>query len=1106
MLAGEPGIGKTRLAEELANQATSIGARAIWGRCWESGGAPAFWPWIQVIRGILGRSSTLQSEGAHDVRHLARMLPELGDSLGDFVVLGETSSAEIARPLDDPEAARFRLFDGVTHLLRAAALETPLVLVIDDLHGADADSLLLLKFVARDLHESRILILGTYRDVEAKQSPQHAALLSEIAREGYSIPLRGFSQAEVKEFVELTAERTTDTELVRTLCERTSGNPFFLAEIVRLMEAERTLSQPGAPATLGIPDGVRNVLRRRLAPFSEQGRHALTIAAVIGKEFELTELCRISGLSAEQLADVLGLAETHGLLARVPGEIATYRFNHAITPDVLRGELGTGDLMRLQLKIAEKQEELYGDEPGSHLAELAYRFVEALPIGPAAKAVDYSRRAAERAQSHLAFGEAWRLYVIALRALQISGYPDEVMRCEILLALGEVQKRDGHASEAREVLQQASNLARKLGRSDLLASAALKSSTWSGAFFRIDRKAIALLEEALAVVGEPPSGLRASLMACLAQELALTDRRDYALSLSREAIDVAREVGDIAALIHALWTQYHLYWGPDDIERRIAAANEIVTLAEEASELDWALRVREYRLGTMIELGEFDAADSEIESYLILQEKTGQGFGIVERYRAMRLHLKGDFEQAQRQAQEVLHIAERRQDQPLAMVYRLLTMAILDEQGPIEQNERTVKENLDNFQLAVYRCALAHYYARVRREPEARLEFELLAADDFAGIPRDMNWICSIATLAIVCAYLADGKRGAILYELLRPYAARIVTAGFGDVCYGPVAYYLGLLAATAKRFEQAQAHYEAAIRFGLRMNAKPSLARTQVGYAEMLLQRNQPDDRKRALELLRSASAVSEELGLKPLAAKVREVSSGAPVLTEIVANADLKVQVPSTLPQQAMLRREGDYWTVEHHGRIFRLRHIKGLSYLARLLRDPGVEFHSLDLMVGTDLGETRGTTAAPAVGVEGAGEEQLAEGGLRRGAPEDAGEMLDAEAKAAYRARLNELRALLEDANEVRNLDRADQIEDEIAMLTRELSRAIGLRGRDRRAASDSERARLNVTRAIKSAIDRIVEQDSDLGLYFSRTIRTGTFCSHLPDQQAPISWQF
>jgi eukaryotic-like serine/threonine-protein kinase len=908
LLSGEPGIGKTRLAEELAREAQARGTRVALGRCWEGGGAPAYWPWVQIIRDATrDMAPGSLAEVGVATGYIVQMIPELRSALPGLDSAAEAPGMPSApAAVDRPEQARFRLFDSISALLRSTAAANPLLLIVDDLHAADADSLLLLKFLARDLPQSRILLIGTYREIEVRRSEQQAELLGEIAREASCFPLRGLSREEIAEFVEQCLGVAADEKLLESLIRITDGSPFFLNEIVRLMKAEgRLLSSGPQEARFTIPDGIRSAVHRRLAPLSENARLALTVASVIGHEFEFALLQRISKLASGHLSEALDQAIELGLI--IEAGTARYCFSHAITPEVLRAEISRERLLRFHQRVAETLEELHRDDLDAYAAEIAVHYEQTLlPSDRTArstvlaqrrrKIADYARRGAERFLKQLAYAEAARLYQIALDALGPSA--NRAQQGEVLIGLGEALRNSGDWPQAKQAFARATKLARELGNTELLARAALASGTWSTTLFgaNVDNEIVALLEEALVAVGARDSGVRAALLARLAQELAASERRDRSLALCEEAIEVARRVDDAGAMVSALWTRHQLLWGPHDVEQRLDAASEIVRLAERAGALDWALSAHEFRLSALIELGRVDQADQEIETYAALQQRTGQSFGTIERYHAMRCLMRGEFERGEQYARDLIKIAQRRQDQPLLTAYGTLMIHVRTEQGHAARIEHLIRDYAVQFPtLAIARCGLASVYAVQRREAEARQEFERFAADDFAGIPRDCNWICCLIFLSDACIHLRDEVRAATLYDLLLPYSGRNVTIGWADVSYGALERYLGSLASLMKRFDEAKAHFVSALRFEQHMEAPPFMAHTRHEYAAMLLKRGRESDRDEALGLLRQALGGASALGMKDLEKRVRDMiaatvgpeASAAPESVEAVNGA---------------------------------------------------------------------------------------------------------------------------------------------------------------------------------------------------------------------------
>ena len=425
LVAGEPGMGKTRLADELAGEATSLGAQVAWGRCWESKDAPAYWPWIQILRSsIRGREPVaIESYMGSGASAILNLIPEF--RAAGFANAGPTeagSDASVPSAGNQvPEMERFRLFDSVTNFLRNFALDTPLVIILDDVHAADVDSLLLLRFLARDLRSARIMLIATYRESEVRLESRRTELVNDIHREGDRILLRGLTEPDTAEFVARTARARPDPKTVAALHAATEGNPFFLREIISLLISEGRLDSRllHSIASFEIPLGVRSAIRRHVHLVSEAARATLALASTIGREFDLKMLRELSPLADQELYAALDEAVASGLLGTVGRPVTRYRYSHALVCETLDAELPAIDRQRLHLKIAEALERLTpaGEKP--NFAKVAHHYVRALPSGSVQKALEYSRCGAEQAIAVHAYEEAVRLYRTMLDVLPL---------------------------------------------------------------------------------------------------------------------------------------------------------------------------------------------------------------------------------------------------------------------------------------------------------------------------------------------------------------------------------------------------------------------------------------------------------------------------------------------------------------------------------------------------------------------------------------------------------------------------------------------------------------------------------------------------------------
>lgn len=399
MLAGAPGIGKTRTANELAAIAQSQGAQVYWGWCYEGEGAPPYWPWIQLIRSYV-RSATadqLESDMGSNAAAIATLLPEVHEKLPSLRTPPEL----------EPEQARFRLFDSIASFLKNASAATPLVIVIEDLHWADQSSLMLCEFISREISASKVMLLGTYRDAEVDRSHPLSQTLGTLIRESnfFRVPLGGLEPPDVGRFVELSAGITLTSANLEIVHSRTEGNPLFLNELVRLLDEEDVPVSDDWITSL--PEGVRDVIGRRLHRLSGRCNEILSVAAVIGREFTLGQLMPlIDDLGEEQLLEVLDDALSGRIIEEIPRVLGRYRFSHSLIQETLAEELTTNRRVRMHARIAEALEHLYANETADHAAELAHHFFEAGAAVDAAKLANYSALAGEQALASYAWKEA----------------------------------------------------------------------------------------------------------------------------------------------------------------------------------------------------------------------------------------------------------------------------------------------------------------------------------------------------------------------------------------------------------------------------------------------------------------------------------------------------------------------------------------------------------------------------------------------------------------------------------------------------------------------------------------------------------------------------
>jgi eukaryotic-like serine/threonine-protein kinase len=871
LLGGEPGAGKTRTLEELAMVARLRGAPVLWGRCYEDG-APAFWPWVQLIRAWMADRPAPEIEAAMatGAADIAQVVTEVRERLPELQ----------PGPLPEGDQARFRLFDSITTFVRNATRDRPLVLLFDDLQWADTPSLRLLHFLTRELRGARLLIAATYRDQEHDATHPLAHTLAEMTRGRLArrVQVSALSERDVARLIEITVASTPPPALVEAVYRETEGNAFFVTEVVRLLAAEGRLSADTETGrwSITIPQGVRDVVERRLAHLSEGCVRLLTTAAVLGREFEIDVMERLSGLGTDAALELIEEAEAARVVTESPGTVGRYAFTHAIIRETLYDGLSRTRRVHLHRRAGEALVALCGADPGPRLSEIAYHFVAAAPGGDIDTAVTYARRAAHRSLALLAYEDAERHYLLALEALdqRAATAGDDLVRCELLLALGVSRNKADDITGANEAFEDAAVLARRLGLPDRLARAGLGMADIEPAPGVLNLPKIRLLEEALAAMPPGDNPLKVRALARLALELYFGDAAERTTRLGRTAVEMARRVGDPGMVAYALHAERMVIGWADPPGARLAVSTEITTLAEQAGDAELALTGHYWRLSDLAELGDIEAVDVQIElchaRAEALRQPVWRWYSALTR--AMRAMLAGRFDEAEQHAQRALQIGQRAHGSTALQTYGGQMLVIRRDQGRLAELEPVVQGMvLQNPTTPAWRAALAFVHSELGREAQAREQFESLAAKDFTDLPRDVLYLVMLTVLTETCAFLQDSARAATLYGLLRPYTGRNLVMANALACVGACSYYLGVLAATMGRAVEADTHFDDALRMHTRMASQPWMARTRYAWAAMLLRRDNPGDRTRAVAHLGHALDAAQSAGMVRLAEQVK-------------------------------------------------------------------------------------------------------------------------------------------------------------------------------------------------------------------------------------------
>lgn len=889
LLGGDPGIGKSRLTQEFIGIARGRRIPVRVGRCHEGAGAPIYWPWLQVIRAQAQSSSAqrLRNDLGVGAEDIAQWVPEVRQLLG---------LQELAAPAAESEHARFRLFDSIGGFLRRAAQPAGLVIVLEDLHWADPASLLLLNFLAADLQDCPLLIVGTHRENDIAEDVR--ASLRRVPH-AQRLRLGGLQPAEVQRLLGVFAGAELPQAVARAIGEETEGNPFFIGEILRHLIEQKALVKhegqwlvQGSLRSMPLPESVREVIGRRLARLSPACASVLEVAAVIGREFSLPRLQAVTLLYTSKLNEVMDEAVAAQVLNPLALGAAggTYGFVHALIRETLYHRLTQVERLQLHLRVGLAIEQAEGETDASRQAELAHHFYEAYDGYPesAARALDACRRAGEHALAHFGFEEAARQFKRALRVLGHGAAPET--RNRLLLQLAESLRRAGDSREARTRYLEAADMAVSQGFPELLARSVLGlgmvnfgASWWAG--LEVDHVLVGLLKRARRAVGDAFPALRAALAARLTLELYWSPAFEFCGPLAEEAKRYAtgQEGTPEAALAAAAQSYSRL--GPDgtgeDYNELVGVA---VRLAEASGKADLTLNNHVLHfLGVSNWCPDRDWFDEQVNTYwriaAELREPQHKWFGEVLRF--AQVLCDGDLELAETVAAGARDLAEAADDRVGAMVWGAQIGISRYFQNRMAEMEAGFRGFAARYPaLPSWNAVVALTLAESGREAEARALLDQAGVNDFTDLRRDTLWFNGMTMFSLAAFGCGHGNACARLYELLQPYAERYVMVPPSIGSRGPVTFALAALALGLGRVAEATRHAEAAIEAARRMRDIPYELYAQALHAVCLaLDRNQLS---RARELLEISDAACRQRGIAPLSERVwwqprlRELAAG--------------------------------------------------------------------------------------------------------------------------------------------------------------------------------------------------------------------------------------
>jgi DNA-binding SARP family transcriptional activator/tetratricopeptide (TPR) repeat protein len=859
-IGGEPGIGKTSLATEVARQAHGNGAIVLFGRADEDFCGP-YQPWAEAIAHLVEHASPdlLRSLAPHS-EPLVRMIPRLSGALG----LPEVPTTE------DSEAARYVWFGAVLETLRTAGNTAPVLLVLDDLQWADVPSLRLLRHVAASAEAIKLLVIGIFRESDVGADHPMAHVLGDGRRMTNTerIGLRGLNDRELQHMMERIAGQELSAEGLRlrdAILDETDGNPFFVGELLQhLVDMELVHQSDGRWVTsanlrqYGLPASVREVIAQRVARLGDMANRVLSVASVIGREFDYRLLAATCEIDENELLDVLDVTTDAALVLNTGGD--SYNFVHALVEHTLYDTLTPARRARIHRQVAVAIERRTHLQPNQRVIELAYHWAATNDPENVPKAAGYALAAGDEALRQLAPDEALRWYATALALFAIS--PDEELRCRLLIGVGTAQRQTGDPA-FRENLLEAAELAQELGSDELLVAAALANNR---GYFSIggetDAERVAVLEAACAVLEGTESADQARLLGLLAMESIFDGDLPRRRAQVERALAIARASGPaaLAAVGNYALTTLNV---PDELDERLCISSDAVAAAEAAGDVVLQFWCAYWRSGVLLQAGDVASADACQETARQIADRLGQPTlqWAVTFLDAARAIIAGNCDEAERLATLAAEIGAETGQPDAGAVFATQLGSIRRMQGRGEEIVEFIRgAAAENPGIPGFATSLALFCVEVDRMDEARAATESLLVGGWDILPSDLTWLFVGAQRAQLAAELNLVEPAQKLFDLLLPYADQYPFVSATSTCQ--VTHFLGLLAATLGRYEEADSFFERAVSEHGRIGAKWCLATTWLAWGESLAGRPVTPDTEKAATLLHHALNSAQEGG----------------------------------------------------------------------------------------------------------------------------------------------------------------------------------------------------------------------------------------------------
>jgi len=859
MVVGEPGIGKTALCEQLATYVTLRGGKYLVGHCYEEGSLSL--PYLAFVEAM--RSYVLSRE-TRDLRK------ELGTGAADVARIVSEVREKLKvepKPQESPEEERYRLMQAVTSFLTNAAKVQPLLIVLEDLHDSDKGTLEMLTHVSRNLSSARLLIIGTYRDVEVDRTHPLSASLAELRRVATfdRVLLRGLNADEVRRMLESITREEVPWSLAEAVHRQTEGNPLFVQEVLRYLVEEGLISREegqwkATQLEMSIPEGLRDVVGKRLSSLSQECNRILSIASVIGREFRLAVLQKVADVSDDELFTALEEAKGAAVVEErsAVGAAVTYRFTHAFFRQTLYEEIIAPRRIRLHQQVGQALEEIYARRLEEHAAELAEHFSYSPDAEGLAKAVNYGEMAAERANNVYAYGEAVRLLEQTLKVQEVLDPEDKGKRCDLLTTLGNATMMAGQPNRTYEtVAPEALSLAEATGddarASRVCLMAAMAFTYERGTMGVATPEAIRWVELADRHA-EAETAERAQADSLLGYTKSILGQRTEAFSLVERALSLARQLDDPNTFWMCAAGWMNVAGAPHHDEDRLRIAEELEQQSRVGVKLPTLMIALPPMGSTFRAWGQYDRAKQIGGEILHLAEVSGQPNQLLFAMfvDCFWLTWEGHLEEAV----EVPHRLEAHGEE-LGLPEWGRTWAAAAGLRP-RLYVRKADEALQFAQLPTARALCLAHLSRIAEVTDI-LQEQVVTRLDIGTLKDETP--TAIDVLFLEAAVLV-GHKEAVDLLLQRLSVSRLQTTGANVTTYIP--RHLGAAAALLGRPQEARQHYQEAIRVCTEIRFRPELALTRLQLAELLLE-HYPDEKSEALEHLDFAINEFREMKMQP-------------------------------------------------------------------------------------------------------------------------------------------------------------------------------------------------------------------------------------------------